>query len=127
MVFEGDAKYIVISDDSTQPGWESADQHYVVAQADARNYRSLLALSIRSDIQDYEYISERDIREAGRRAAIIEDYPDDKYAPSCLLLGFTDAGRPLHIQVSYIESAMLKIITIYQPDAEEWYGYSRRR
>lgn len=72
-------------------------------------------------------ISERDIREAGRRVAIIEDYPDDKYAPSCLLLGFTDAGRPLHIQVSYIESAMLKIITIYQPDPEEWYDYSRRR
>lgn len=72
-------------------------------------------------------ISERDIREAGRRAAIIEDYPDDKYAPSCLILGFTDAGRPLHIQVSYIESDMLKIITIYQPDPEEWYDYSRRR
>jgi len=43
MMFEGDARYIVISEDSTQPGWESADQHYVVAQADARNYRSLLA------------------------------------------------------------------------------------
>jgi len=72
-------------------------------------------------------ISERDIREAGRHASIIENYPDDKYAPSCLLLGFTDAGRPLHIQVSYIESDMLKIITIYQPDPEEWYDYSRRR
>lgn len=72
-------------------------------------------------------ISERDILEAGRHASIIENYPDDKYAPSCLLLGFTDAGRPLHIQVSYIESDMLKIITIYQPDPEEWYDYSRRR
>jgi len=72
-------------------------------------------------------ISERDIREAGRHASIIENYPDDKYAPSCLLLGFTDAGRPLHIQVSYIESDMLKIITIYQPDPGEWYDYSRRR
>lgn len=72
-------------------------------------------------------ISERDIRKVGRHASIIENYPDDKYAPSCLLLGFTDAGRPLHIQVSYIESDMLKIITIYQPDPEEWYDYSRRR
>jgi len=42
-------------------------------------------------------ISERDIRKAGRHASMIENYPDDKYAPSCLLLGFTDAGRPLHI------------------------------
>jgi hypothetical protein len=72
-------------------------------------------------------ISERDIREAGQRASIIENYPDDKYAPSCLLLGFTDTGRPLHLQVSYIESDMLKIITIYQPDPAEWYDYSRRR
>ena len=55
MMFEGDARYIVISEDSTQPGWESADQHYVVAQADARNHRNLLALSTRSDIQDYEH------------------------------------------------------------------------
>lgn len=72
-------------------------------------------------------ISERDIQQAGRQASIIEDYPDDKYSPSCLLLGFTEAGRPLHIQVSYVESEMLKIITIYQPDPEEWYDYSRRR
>ena len=27
---------------------------------------------------------------------VIEDYPDDKYGPSCLLLGFTSTGRPLH-------------------------------
>jgi hypothetical protein len=32
---------------------------------------------------------------------IIEDYPDDKYGPSCLILGFTKYGRPLHILCSY--------------------------
>jgi hypothetical protein len=26
----------------------------------------------------------------GSRAEIIEDYPDDKYGPSCLILGFTE-------------------------------------
>ena len=34
-------------------------------------------------------ISDSEIREAGKSAIIIEDYPNDKYAPSCLLLGFT--------------------------------------
>ena len=34
-------------------------------------------------------ISDQDIRQAGVQANIIEDYPDDKYSPSCLLLGFT--------------------------------------
>jgi len=44
-----------------------------------------------------------------------------------LLLGFTKARRPLHIQVSYGESDLLKIITIYEPDPKEWYDYTRRR
>ena len=33
-------------------------------------------------------ISDSEIQEAGANARIIEDYPDDKFAPSCLLLGF---------------------------------------
>ncbi len=72
-------------------------------------------------------ISELEIREAGKGAKIIEDYPDDKYAPSCLLLGFSETGRPLHLQVSYADSDVLKIITIYEPDPTEWYDYSKRR
>lgn len=72
-------------------------------------------------------ISEFEIRQAGIQARIIEDYPDDKYAPSCLLLGFTATRRPLHVQVSYVDTDLLKIITIYEPDETEWYDYSRRR
>lgn len=72
-------------------------------------------------------ISTIEIQEAGAQAGIIEDYPDDKYAPSCLLLGFTAAARPLHMQVTYVESDRLKIITIYEPDPIEWYDYARRR
>jgi hypothetical protein len=72
-------------------------------------------------------ISELEIRQAGEQVRIIEDYPDDKYAPSCLVLGFSKNGRPLHIQVSYAQSDLLKIITIYEPDPKEWYDFSRRR
>ena len=32
-------------------------------------------------------ISGAEIRQAGSRADVIEEYPDDKYSPSCLLLG----------------------------------------
>ena len=67
------------------------------------------------------------IQQAGAQARIIEDYPEDKYAPSSLLLGFTVAGRPLHIQASRVDSDLLKIITIYEPDPAEWYDYARRR
>jgi hypothetical protein len=72
-------------------------------------------------------ISESEIQQAGARANIIEDYPDDKYAPSSLLLGFTVAGRPLHIQASHVDSDLLKIITVYEPNPAEWYDYARRR
>ncbi|MBI5638705.1 MAG: DUF4258 domain-containing protein [Nitrospinae bacterium] len=37
-------------------------------------------------------ISEQEIRFAGAMAEIIEEYPDDKYSPSALLLGFTEKG-----------------------------------
>lgn len=39
-------------------------------------------------------IREREIREAGANTEIIETYPDDKYSPSALLLGFSANGRP---------------------------------
>jgi hypothetical protein len=72
-------------------------------------------------------ISDLEIRQAGKSAEIIEDYPDDKYSPSCLLLGFTEAGRPLHLQVSHASSDVTKIVTLYEPDETEWENYSRRR
>lgn len=53
-------------------------------------------------------------------ALIIEDYPNDKYGPSCLILGYTLNGRPLHVQCSYPNRLFVKIITLYQPDPELW-------
>lgn len=72
-------------------------------------------------------ISEHEVREAGQQAAIIEDYPSDKYSPSCLLLGFTQAGRPLHIHVSLADTPLLRVVTLYEPSAAGWTDYSKRR
>lgn len=71
-------------------------------------------------------ITETEIRESSITIEIIEDYPDDKYSPSCLLLGFTFDNRVLHIQVSRIESKVLKIITLYEPDPNQWINYKKR-
>ena len=65
-------------------------------------------------------ISVREIREAIQTAVLIEDYPDDKYGPSCLLLGFTQAGRPLHVQCSYPSRPVVKVVTVYEPDPADW-------
>ena len=41
-------------------------------------------------------ISVSEIEEAiSENALIIEDYPNDKYGPSCLILGYTKNKRPL--------------------------------
>lgn len=72
-------------------------------------------------------ISVREIREAMQTAVLIEDYPADKYGPSCLLLGFTRAGRPLHIQCSYPARTVVKVITVYEPDPAEWIELRARR
>lgn len=54
------------------------------------------------------------------KAEIIELYPDDKYGPSCLVLGYTVAKRALHVVCSFPSRPLLKIITIYEPDATRW-------
>lgn len=60
------------------------------------------------------------------KCEVIEDYPDDKYGPSCLVLGITNTGRPLHFQVSYPEKPLLKIITLYEPDPQRWSNFRTR-
>ena len=72
-------------------------------------------------------ISQLEIMQAGLESEIIEEYPDDKYSPSCLLLGYTQNRRPLHIQISLADTRLVKIITLYEPDMEEWINYSERR
>ena len=61
------------------------------------------------------------------KSEVIQDYPEDKYGPSCLLLGYTSAGRPLHIQCSYPSRPLVKIITLYQPDPDLWIDFRIRR
>jgi hypothetical protein len=65
--------------------------------------------------------------EAIENGEIIEDYPDDKYGPSCLILGFTKQTRPLHIQCSYPSRPLLKIITNYEPDPDLWIDFKTRK
>ena len=72
-------------------------------------------------------ISDREIQEAGSQAVTIEEYPDDKYGPTRLLLGFTRTGKPLHIQVADSPSPTVRIVTLYEPDPAEWEDHRRRR
>jgi hypothetical protein len=72
-------------------------------------------------------ISVQELREAFSTGEVIEDYPQDKYGPSCLVLGFTTSGRPLHIHCSYPSRPLVKIVTLYEPHPDLWTDFRQRR
>ncbi len=59
---------------------------------------------------------------------IIEDYPDDKPYPSCLIYGDTFSGEPVHSVWAYNPSNQWAVlITVYRPDPERWIDWRTRR
>lgn len=70
-------------------------------------------------------ITEPELEQAVLCGIVIEDYPHDKYGPSCLILGYTLHGRPLHILCSL--PPVVKVITVYEPASNNWDEFKRRR
>ncbi|MBE9060565.1 DUF4258 domain-containing protein [cf. Phormidesmis sp. LEGE 11477] len=70
----------------------------------------------------------QEIREAITNGQVIEDYPEDKYGPSCLIFGSTQAQRPIHVQCSYPSRSLVKVITVYEPNPQQWNNdFTQRR
>ncbi len=73
-------------------------------------------------------ISEKELIEAILNGEIIEDYPNDKPFPSCLIFGRTEDGRAIHVVSAYSkEENIAIIITTYEPDINMWIDYRYRR
>ncbi len=73
------------------------------------------------------HISVQELREAIAGGEVIEVYPEDKYGPSCLIFGMTRMGRPIHVQCSDPSRPLVKIITVYEPEAALWIEFKVRR
>ncbi len=58
---------------------------------------------------------------------LIEAYPEDKYGPSYLISGITEAERPIHIQCACVDKSMMKIVTLYEPDPKRWVDATFRK
>ena len=72
-------------------------------------------------------ISPKEIEDVILSGEVIEDYMKDKYGPSCLIYGITEAKRILHVQCS-IDPVW--IITAYDPtlNPDRWdKDFKRRR
>ncbi len=94
----------------------------------AENY--LYSQHAREEMEKEELgeIKDKEVFEAVLEGKIIEDYPEDKPYPSCLIYGKTPKGRPLHIVYSYAKDvAKVIIITIYQPHSDRWIDFERRQ
>jgi hypothetical protein len=70
----------------------------------------------------------QEVIEAITTGQVIEDYPDNKYGPSCLISGLMLANRSIHIQYSYPSRPLIKVITLYEPDLNRWNdNFTKRR
>ncbi|MBK9265721.1 MAG: DUF4258 domain-containing protein [Polyangiaceae bacterium] len=71
-------------------------------------------------------ISPREVEAVIATGELIEDYPEDARGHSCLLLGFGEKRRPIHI-VCAPKTDYLAIITAYIPNPDQWSADFRRR
>jgi hypothetical protein len=71
-------------------------------------------------------ISTSEVRKIIFEGEIIEDYPEDARGHSCLMVGYGDADRALHV-VCAPKDEYLAIITAYVPDEEQWGADFRTR
>jgi hypothetical protein len=67
-----------------------------------------------------------EVKEALAAPEVLENYPNDKYGPSCLVLGFSLNGKALHVVCTHPGRELLKIITVYEPDSNLWLEFRTR-
>jgi len=67
-----------------------------------------------------------EVLEAIVTGQILEDYPVHRRGACCLLVGYTTAGRPLHV-VCTSTTPLLVLITVYEPTPPKWITPTQRR
>lgn len=72
-----------------------------------------------------ENITLDEVLQAITTAQIIENYPEHKRGPCCLLNGLTMKSRPLHIVCTTAQPVLI-IITVYEPKLPKWVSPTQR-
>lgn len=72
-------------------------------------------------------IAPAEIKQTVFEGEIIEDYEEDTRGHSCLMLGYGETGRPIHV-VCVPKENYLAVITAYIPGEAEWEeGFKKRK
>lgn len=91
----------------------------------ARNERILFTRHAHQEMVNDDFSSD-DVLQALLNGDLIENYPDHKRGPCCLLNSSASDDRPIHVVcgTGYPE---LVIITVYEPKRPKWISPSERR
>ena len=71
-------------------------------------------------------ISRKDVIRVISNGKIIENYPDDRPYPSCLILGSGESNQQIHV-VCGTDGNVVKIITAYYPSNEKFDSSREKR
>ena len=71
-------------------------------------------------------ISMAEVRHVVENGKLIEDYPEDVRGHSCLILGYGEGGRPIHVVCSP-KTEYLAVITAYIPSEQAWEDSFKKR
>ena len=73
-----------------------------------------------------EDITLDEVLEAVATGTILENYPEHRRGACCLVGGFTQNGRPLHIVCTTTQEVLI-IIIVYEPRPPKWLTPTQRR
>jgi len=99
------------------------DIQWIKGQVERGAYQLKLHAMERASLRGIDPL---DIKEALSNGEVIEEYPEDKRGKSCLVYGKTKGSKDLHV-VCGLTSDTLWVITVYEPDPEEWTDPKTRR
>jgi len=79
--------------------------------------------------RESDHMTLQEIEEAilSEQSELIEDYPSDPRGHSCLVLGFTRAGLPIHMVCGNLYEQEFLVVTIYRPDPAQWVEWRARK
>lgn len=72
-------------------------------------------------------IEKEEVEKALMEGEILEEHPQDKPYPKCLIMGFVREREPLYVSCSF-DGEEVYIVTVHWMDPEEWIDpWTRRR
>jgi hypothetical protein len=74
-----------------------------------------------------EHILVAELEQSITVGELLEDYPDDPRGHSCLVVGFTQAGRAIHTVWGLLPDGRVRVITVYIPLPPKWIDPRTRR